>query len=751
MFEFFFKYPRTVFEKGEFVLLSGWPLWALALAIAAVSGALGYHLYRSQDRERVPLGRQGLVWALQTLMAALLLALLWHPVIRVAALRPRQNVIAVLVDTSRSMAMKESAQSRLDKVQTALADGWMKQLEDRFQVRLYGFNAQAERVDKLAELAANGNATRLGDALAGVLRETSTLPLGAVVVFTDGSDNAGSLERSVMAEIRQKKIPVHTVGVGRTEIPRDVELADVTVAERALPGSRLSARVSLRQRGLDGQRARLSVREGGRVLASRELTLASGQSLQTEDILFHSGDPGSRRLSISVEPLGGEEVTGNNTLTRVVQVLPGKRRILYIEGEPRWEFKFLKRAADEDASIHLVSLLRTSANKFYRQGVDGDKMLADGFPASAQELFQYQALIIGTIEANFFTPAQQEIIKEFVNRRGGSVLFLGGRKSFADGGWAASPLAEILPVRLSPGTATFQRRPVKVELTPQGRESLVCRLEEDVDKSAARWGKMPDLADYQATGELKPGAVALLNAQLAGSRSIPLLVLQNYGRGHTLVFATGGSWRWRMRQDHKDTTHASFWQQLLRSMVAFTPGPVTLASDRPVYADLDRVKLRAETRTKTYEPANNATVVATLASESGETSTFELHPSPDQEGIYEADVTAAKPGTYRVEIVAHRNDEELGRDSLVFRREDGVAENFHPAQNRDLLEKIAQQAGGRYWELEEVAKLPREISFSDAGITTRENKDLWDLPAVFLTLVGLRACEWLLRRKWGAL
>jgi uncharacterized membrane protein len=747
MFEFLFKYPLTVFRKGEFVFVSGWPLWLLILLIVAAGAALAWQVRRRGERFSLP--KRAGVWALETALVALLLTLLWHPAVRVATLRPRQNVVALLVDTSRSMAMKESTQSRLDKVQAALSSGLMHDLESRFQVRIYSFNSRLDRVENATQLAPSGASTRLGESLAGVLRETSTLPLGGVVVFSDGADNNGGLDRGLMAEIRQKRIPIHTVGVGRTEIPRDVELLDAAVPTRALPGSRLAAHVTLRQHGLDGEKARLSVREGSRILASREITLASGQRTQTEDVIFYSGDPGARRLTVAIDPLPGEEVTGNNSVSRVIQVVSGKRRILYIEGEPRWEFKFIRRAAEEDQSIHLVSLLRTSANKFYRQGVDSDKMLAEGFPTSAAELFSYEALIIGTIESGFFTPQQQDLIKEFVNRRGGSVLFLGGRKSFSEGGWASSPLTEILPVRITPAAGTFHRRPIKVELTPQGRESLICRLDEDPDKNVARWSKMPDLADYQLTGDLKPGAVALMNGQLPGNKTIPLFILQNYGRGRTLVFATGGSWRWRMRLDHKDTTHATFWQQLLRTLVSATPGPVTISSDRVIYADDDRVHLRAEARTKTYESANNATVVATLTGEQGAPTTVELHPSPDQAGVYEADLAAEKAGAYRVEITAHLGNEVLGRDTLLLQREDGVAENFHPEQNRELLQKIAEQTSGRYWGLDEIKKLPNEITFSEAGITTRETKDLWDMPIVFLLALSLRASEWLLRRRWG--
>ncbi|HYM13126.1 MAG TPA: hypothetical protein VEU62_20465 [Bryobacterales bacterium] len=748
MFEFLFKYPPTVFRKGEFLFLSGWPLWLLVLLILAAAAGLAWHVRRRG--ERFSAARQAAIWAFQSALVALLLVLLWHPVVRVSTLRPQQNVVAVLVDTSRSMDMKESLESRLDKVQAVLANGLLRNLQGRFQVRLYSFSSSLDRADAVNQLSATGKSTHLGESLAGVLRETSTLPVGAVVVFSDGADTAGGVDRALMAEIRQKKIPIHTVGIGRTEIPRDVELVDVSLPARALPGSRVSARVSLRQHGLNGQKARLTVREGAQILSAREITLNNGQGVQSEEILFRSGDPGARQLTVGVDPLPGEEITGNNILTRILQVTPGQRRILYVEGEPRWEFKYIRRAALEDPTIKLVTLLRTSANKFYRQGVDNDKDLADGFPTSALELFKYQALIIGTVEANFFTPTQQDMIREFVNRRGGSVLFLGGRRSFSDGGWATSPLAEILPVRLSPGGNTFHRMPVRVELTAQGRESLICRLDEDPDKNAEKWSKLPELADYQTTGDLKPGAVALVSALLPGSHTIPMVAIENYGRGRTLISATGGTWRWRMRQVHTDTTHVTYWQQLLRFMVSSTPGPVTVTTERTIYSDEDRVHFRAEVRTPTYEPANNATVVASITGEGGAPTTLDMHPSPDQDGVYEADFAAEKTGSYHIEVNAHRQQEMLGTDTALFHREDGVAESFHPEQNRELLQKIAEQTGGRYWTLDDVAKLPSEISFSEAGLTTRETKDLWDLPAVFLLLLALKAAEWLLRRKWGA-
>ena len=249
---------------------------------------------------------------------------------------------------------------------------------------------------------------------------------------------------------------------------------------------------------------------------------------------------------------------------------------------------------------------------------------------------------------------------------------------------------------------------------------------------------------------LKPAAVPLINARVEG-KEIPLLVMQNYGRGKAIVLATGGTWRWKMGLPHEDTRHHVFWRQLLRSLVANSPGPVSISTNRRLYADDPTVKLRAEVRTKEFEFANNATVTALVTPESGDPYSVELHPSAEEEGIYEAQWTAAGTGAYRVETTARQGDEVLGSEIVHFRREDGLAEDFHPAQNRELLERLAEQTGGRYWTLDEVADLPREIRFSAAGITSREIMDLWDMPFFFLLLLGLRGGEWLLRRRWGVI
>ena len=752
MFELFFKYPAGIFHKGRFVLLTPWPSWLLAAAVVCGMGLLYWHVRRNHGMLS---GLRPLaIWLLESGMLALILFLLWHPALSVATLRPQQNVVAVLVDNSRSMGIADSGGTREAAAKRVLDGGLLKSLADRFQVRLYKFGKEPERVQKTEAFNASEPATRIGDTLDRVLAESSSLPLGAIVLLSDGADNADGISMDTLAAIRRERIPVHTVGFGREHPDRDVEITDAVLPARALPQSRLTATATFSSFGFSGTHAKLSVRENGKVLASQEVTLPSDGRQQTESLVFNGGEAGPKTFEIGIDPLPGEENTRNNAVARLVNVDARKPRILYVEGEPRWDYKFIRRALpflpnDDHPDQEIASMLRTTQNKIYRQGIVNPKELEDGFPVKAEELFAYQGLIIGSVELSYFTASEQQLIHDFVDRRGGGLLFLGGRASLSDGGWANSALADLVPTRLPEAKGTFHRDFTGQELALAGAQSTICRLDDDAARNAERWKKMPMMANYQEVGDEKPGATVLLVSTPAGKRRLPLLVTENYGRGRSAVFATGGSWRWKMWLPHEDHTQETFWQQLLRYLVTDTPGPVTVTTPRQVLSDETRTPLRVEVRDKEYKPVADAHVQARLLQPDGTSATMELAPQPLEEGVYTGIFDAEAPGSYVAEIIAGREQEELGRDVLAFRREDGVAENFRTGQNRELLEKLADDTGGRYYPPEEASRLASEISYSEAGITARETRDLWDMPAVFLLALGLRACEWLLRRKWG--
>ncbi|MFP5250499.1 MAG: hypothetical protein ACLGP3_11805 [Acidobacteriota bacterium] len=757
MFQLLFKYPSPVFTKGHFVLLGSWPAWLLGVLMVAAGGGLAVLLRRYLRGGAPGLSRRRVwgVWAAQTAFLALLLVLLWQPAMVVSELSSQQNIIAVVLDDSRSMAIADiDGKTREAAALAALNGGLLAGLRKRFQTRVYTLGTSLKRADALQSIAPAEAATHLGDGLKQLAADTADLPIGAVLLLSDGSENTpgaggSGIGAEALQALRNRRLPVHTIGFGSEHSAHDVEIEDVSLAPQAAAHARIAVTLSLVQYGYEGRQATLAVRDGDKLIAAQQVALGPPGRIQTEPLFLPAGAAGAKSLRFSVEPLPGETNLANNAVTRPLLVSDTRRRVLYVEGEPRWQYKFLRRAEEDDPTVQIVSMLRTSENKIYRQGISDPSELADGFPSRAEDLFGYSGIIVGSVAADWFTPLQQELLHEYVDRRGGGVLFLGARRALSDGGWTASSLSDLLPTFLPPGDHNFHRDPATVELTTAGIRSPVTRLIDDPAENAVLWRKLTYLADYEDPGTPKPGAVVLADMH-AGRRTLPLLIVQNYGHGRTAILASGGTWRWQMSEPLGDPAHDLFWQQLVRWLVAQTPGPVTAAMPVRVLMDQGHVELTAQVRDRQFQPAPDAHVTAQFTGPGDVTQSIDLAPSQDTPGLYTGQWTAERPGTYLAEVDAASADQQpLGSDVLTFEREDGVAENFHTGQNRRLLERLSAQTGGSYWKNTDLKNLPRDISYSQAGISVRSTKPLWNMPIVFLLLLGLPLAEWLLRRKWG--
>ncbi len=609
MFQFLFGYPATAYAQGKFSLLSGWPrflLVALALAGAAV---LGWRLYqRGLLAPGRPRKYSGAVLILQTAMLIVLLVMLWRPALVVTTAAPRQNIAAVLIDDSASMTLETPSRIEQVKKQFGGQSVLLKRLGERFQVRVYRFSDVATRVPSADAINGAGKSTRLEDAVDTVLTDLEGLPLGSVVLVTDGADNAPatSQQRGAVARLKSMGVPMHTVGVGKTSFGRDAQVTGVSVAPRTLLGGTVSANVTVKQEGFAGQTVNLEVFENGKLIQSVPVKFDRPEQTMNVRVYFTPRNKGVKEYTFAFPPQT-DEIKQNNAQTRAIIVDEKKSKILYLEGEPRWDYKFIRRAIKDDKAVEVHGLLRTSANKFYRQGMDSEKTLEAGFPKQEQ-LFEYDGLILGSVEAGFFSSDDVQNIYDFVSRRGGGLMLLSGRNSLSDGGYQNSMLADLVPVTLpnSP-PPTYLRVEGKAGLTPYGLDHPMLQLGDTPAKTDARWKLLPQLGDYQRTGEAKPGAVVLATVTPQGDRAAhPLIVTQRFGRGHSILIASGTSWRWRMEMDHKDDSHERIWRQLLRGLVEETPSPVMVGTDRPLYRDDSHVAIRVEVRDKKYAAVDDA-------------------------------------------------------------------------------------------------------------------------------------------------
>ncbi len=750
IWQFFLKYPPLVYEKGRIVFLSPLPTWLLVIAVA-VAAAAGVSYVRRARSLPIP-ERVGLL-TLRGALLILLLALLLRPTLQVPVAVPQENYLGILVDDSRSMLIADgTAPSRGDELLAALDTDLLTRLSERFRLRLFRFSGDASRIEAVGDLSFAGGETRIGRALDQARNELAGVPIAGLVVVSDGADQSEAELNETLLSLRTSALPVYTVGVGREEFTRDVEVRRVSSPRSILKGTSTVVDIVVAQSGYAGTTVPLIVEDQGRVVSSQDVVLPADGTPAAVRVHFTAEEPGWRRFRFRIPLQEGELVTANNDREAMIDVRDGRQKVLYFEGEPRFEVKFLRRAVDEDEELQLVVLQRTAENKFLRLHVDDGEELEGGFPITREELFQYRALIIGSVEASFFSREQLRMIVDFVNERGGSVLFLGGKRSFAEGGYTGTPLADLMPVELDARGDPNYYRELTVAPTRAGLTHAALQFDPDPAVSAGIWEGLPALSTFNQLTRLKPGATALLTGTGPGvSEGQIVLASQRFGRGMALALPVQDTWIWQMHADIplEDQTHEIFWRQILRWMVNEVPDQMTLTSSAEPAALHQTVQLNADLRDKGFHRINDATVSALIEAADGSTNELPLRWTNRRDGEYSAAFTPLVSGLHQVHVQAIRGDSAVASASFAL---DAVEDNgeFFGAQMRGpLLRRIAEETGGRFYTLAEMGRLPDEVGFSGSGITRMENYDLWDMPLVFLLIIALVGGEWGLRRVRG--
>lgn len=752
VFRFFFKYPPLMFQQGDVSWGLSRPVLIVVLAVLALA-VIALLTYRSVPAAEKPRDRAVLM-GLRLAALIVLLACLFRPTLILKAAVPQQNFLGVLVDDSSSMAIADrDGQTRAAFVQQQLSApnaALLQALSQRFVVRFFSFSSSTSRVAGTTDLKYSGTSTRLGPALDRARDELAGLPLAGLVMVSDGADTSDAALDETLASMKARSIPVFTVGVGQERFAHDVQVTRVETPRSVLKGTALVVDVVLTQTGYGGQTVPLSVEDDGRIVNTQQVTLPPDGESATVKVTFTANEAGARLFKFRIPTQAGEQVAQNNARDALIQVNDRVEKVLYYEGEPRPELKFLLRGIDEDKNLQVATLLRTAENKYWRTHITNADELIGGFPKTREELFAYRALILGSVEAASFSPEQLRMIADFVSKRGGGLLMLGGRRAFAEGGWAGTPVAEVLPVVMESANAKFFSW-LNAKPTRAGTTFPVTQIAGDEKASSAKWNDMPTVSTVNNVRQVKPGATVLLTGVDDRKQDQIVLAYQRYGRGKAIAMPIQDSWMWKMdaKVPVADTTHAMFWRRLVRWLVDGVPEQVNLSTSSDRVEPGEAVKVNAEVLDSAYAEVNDSRVVARITSPSGKTTELPVEWTVSKDGDYRASFVPDEAGIYDVKVSASRDQKALGAADLHVRVSAGDAEYFDAAMRAPLLKRIAESTGGRFFTAANVASVPEAISYSGRGVTVVEERDLWDMPALFMLLISLIAAEWGYRRMRG--
>ncbi len=796
MFETIMRYPIDVFREGNFSF--GVPLPGLLIAVLLVALIVAtIWAYRS-TQGRIRRGFRGFLIFLRTVALCLLAFCLLKPFLTIYQSNPDDSYLLVMVDRSKSMQITDSIDSapRLRRVNDLLFaenEGLLEKLNTKFKVRLFAFDTTAKRISDEALTSAEGESTDIPQALNEALDDLQGIPLSGAVLLTDGVDRSGTDIAKFAMQIRERKLPIHTVGVGSEEGNPDLEIVKLDVPRTAEEDFPVEIWATVQRKGFNGKKVNLQLTSNGRILKTEPVDMDEGSSwipqigptdtisnVKTKRVLlkFTPRQAGTQKFEVHAALEETEAVPQNNTKTFLLKVAPTKRvKILFVDGKPRAEFGFIKRTLKKDPNIQLTDRILTSFSDDGRHYLGTRTATSHDFgfyPDDKETLFDFDAIILGNVDASQFTATQLENTLEFVRTRGGGLLMLGGSSSLGNheltGSYINTPIAQCLPVETELGSpptpltprrrtrlTTGSRSPTgskgyKLQLTSEGKAENLMALADTPIENMKRWTDLKPLVGYSKVKRAKAGALVLAehptDRNEFGNRI--LIATHNYNAGRVMVFTPHTSWRWQMLKDSpEDDSHERFWRQTARWLTTAPKEHIKLDIAKTAYTLKEPVVIEVTATDQQFQSTNNAKIRAIVVDEAGKRKELKLEQVLGEDGLYTARFIPNQYGEYTVTATGTLASESLGEQQTLFEVKASYAEFSNAELNVPLLKTLAEVSGGKYYAMEEAAQLVNQIPLVESATSKITDVDIWDIPLIFGAVIALLGFEWFLRKRSG--
>jgi hypothetical protein len=738
------------------------PTW-LAVAAIVVAVAIAWASYR---RIAIPQRRRVLLAALRAATIVLIGVLLAGPVLELPREQVEPDAVLVLADRSRSMEVQDVAAgtSRETRdaalVRTVRDRAFLGTLGPEHRVAWYGF---ADGIAPLVRAAdgtvepgpAMGDRSLLGTSIEQALARAAGRPVAAVVLLTDGR-TTDAPDRALVRRLQSDGIAVFAVALGADAAVGDAAVVESQAPRRAFAKDLVPVEATIERRGPARTRAvrvELVDTASGAVLDHVELPAAPADgdapARQAVQLVAKPGAAGDAQWEVRIAPEAGTDLLPANDRRAVpVTLVDRPIRVLYVEGYPRWEYRYLKNLLQRETTIESAVMLLSADRDFAQEGNTPIARL----PRTREEFEPFDLVILGDLPATFFTGEQLNELKRLVAERGAGLLWIGGARS-TPRTWQGTVLEDLLPFT---GPFELERVPRAVNMvpTPLAARMGVMRLADDpkapfpdeLAQSSTGWSAM-QWAQRVPTAALKPVTEVLAqSAQDVDGAPAPLVLSMRYGAGNAMYVATDEVWRWR--HGRGETYPERFWVQLVRALarpslgvgreavrVAVEPGRATVGEAVRVEVELAPGAMPASVALEAVPEsagAGSAVPVDLEAKSTGGTS-FTATWTPIAEGrwkirLRDAALASRAGSEPRVEVV--RSDREL-RDAEA---------------DRPLLESLARETGGRVLPPSEASTLASLLPNRSVRTEHPVRDPLWSSPLALALVLTLLAAEWVLRR-----
>lgn len=746
------------------------PAWSIAL-LALFFFCWIYGCYRHEVATSSRAAKLFLVF-FRWLVILALLAIICEPILQTIHVKVRKSYVAFLVDASLSMNiqdvyqkpeernsllemlgqksanMEDAKLSRIDIVHHLLSQSKrLPVLKEECELRYFAFDTDLTALPNFKELEPNGAKTNIYDNLVRALELLSGRNTAAVFVLTDGQHNTGRKSWQQAAEYaKQKEIPIYPVGVGSLTKKRDIVLAGVEAPDLALVDDKVRFEVEIKHVGYEGEQIPVYLKWGESLLSETTVTLGKEDEIQKAELFHTFHSPDEYQLTVLIPEQVGEFTTQNNSRQHNIKIIQQKLKVLYVEGPPRWEYRYLKNALVRDDTM-LAQTWLVSADEEFPQDKSRAAPTLMHIPKTKEELYNYHCILLGDVSPESLGEDRMKLMVDFVKDEGGGVGFIAGSTYNPSQYWG-TPLASLLPVMGEAGEDSGPwLKEQRLRLTPEGKLHPIMRLTPNAEENIQLWEHERDglrgFYWYFAINKIKPGATVLA---LHATRKNPLMVSQFYGRGKTFFTAFDESWRWRFL--HGDRYFYRFWSQVIRhiamGLVSASSRKYHLRVDNTQYTlgEMVNILLRIQ-EGKAQDHSLPPDFEVSYKVPGGDEEGKKLKSRPNEAGTYEGSLIANTIGTYKVWLKGDDGKEV----STLFQVVAPMAETENTQLNEADLSKLAQKTNGQYLKPYELEKfLARMTPEKETIPTDTQEQPLWDRASIFWLLVGLLTIEWVVRK-----
>ena len=588
-------------------------------------------------------------------------------------------------------------------------------------------------------------------------------PSTAVVLFTDGQHNTQSSPIALAKELGDRRIPVYALGFGAEGAAADLSVLSVEAPETVFFEDRVSGTVVLKEEMPPGQEYRVKVECQGRVLWEKTLVTSLRHVVRvpfdfpvTDLVREAQGGlaPGERRhvvplpFEATVVPLPAEREVRNNTAGFLVRATTAKRKVLLLDGRPRWDSLYVRNLLERDTRWQVNALLLGGADATERWP-RGEK--AGMFPAKQETLDEYDAVILGELPLRSLTETEWQWLADFVAKRGGGLLLVDGQRRHlaahaAEAGW---PLGALLPVEFEPEGEGRSAGEGRLELTERGRSLGIFTLDPGHTDPGTVWRQLRP-PQWLSRARALPGSETLL--ELAGGAvRRPALVWRQFGAGRVAYLAFDETWRWRSEVAEK--YQERFWNQLLPAVAepSFAAGDdlVSLDTDRFKYPAGGVAEIRVRLHGALLAQGRQQEWRAVLWREGERVASVALNADEGRPDLLRGRTAQLEPGAYTVGVESAKAGRELPLRVSFEVGSQAVGELAELSLNEELLKRIAAESGGKYLREEFSAQLREMVASLETGRVVETETVLWQSYWWFSAVLLLLSLEWILRKRLG--